>query len=314
MSEYLLRRFRSVSRPDSRGKTLIASRQIYILPTAQGYAFGLMLIAMLLGAINYASNLGFLLTFLLAGLGLVSMVHTWRNLLGLELSPAPIEPVFAGQRARYRINLQNHRLGPRPGLCVERRDSDPDLTDLEGVSRGTVSLAFRTGKRGEYPLPSFVLSTRYPLGLLRAWTHVRLEGNYLVYPAPGPSIPLTDSMDYTPSAKGDKGVGADDFIGLRQYRPGDSPRHLSWKALAREQDLQTKMFGGDRVERCWLDLDSLPGQLENRLSRLCRGVLDACDQQLEFGLKLPGNPIAPARGQKQRRRCLEALARFGETP
>ena len=74
------------------------TRQLYILPTRYGALYACMLLAMLAGAINYTLSLGFALTFLLAGLGLVAMLHAWRNLAGITLEIAKAEPVFAGHR------------------------------------------------------------------------------------------------------------------------------------------------------------------------------------------------------------------------
>lgn len=304
-------RFLRLARPDASGQAKIGGRRIYILPTAQGLGYGLLLLIMLTGSINYASNLGFLLTFMLAGLGLVAIIHTWRNLLAIELSAGRADPVFAGQHACFQLLLHNHRPAARPGVRIALRAGSSAVEDLPPAATSRVRLCLPTDRRGECLLPRLTLSTRYPLGLLRAWAYVELNGSCLVYPQPGPSMPVADAADYDHSRQGDKGVGADDFAGLRPYRPGDAPRHVNWKALAREQGLQTKLFGGDRSERRWLDWSALNGDTETRLSRLCRGVLDACDRQLEFGLRLPGLKIEPARGQNHRHLCLAALARFG---
>ena len=83
---------------------------------------------------------------------------------------------------------------------------------------------------------------------------------------------------------------------------------------AREQGLHTKLFGGDRAEQRWLDWQTLQGQSEQRLSQLTRGVLDAVEQQLEYGLRIPGTELQPARGQAHRHACLRQLALYGETP
>ena len=48
---------------------------------------------------------------------------------------------------------------------------------------------------------------------------------------------------------GDQGRGSDDFASLRPYHAGDSLRHVHWKALAREQGLVTKQFGGGVSEQ-----------------------------------------------------------------
>jgi uncharacterized protein (DUF58 family) len=113
--------------------------------------------------------------------------------------------------------------------------------------------------------------------------------------------------DQQPGAE--RGRGGEDFRGLRGYQPGDPLRHLSWRALARGQELQTKEFGGSGLSEVWLDWDDTCGlHVETRLSRLCRWVLDADAAGQVFGLRLPGMVIEPAAGASHRRRCLEALA------
>lgn len=310
-----LSRFLRQARLDPEGHAQVEARQIYILPTRYGFLFVLLLGMMLLGSINSANNLGFMLTFLLGGLGIVAILHTWHNLLGLRLLPGKAEPVFAGQQATFVVRLENPRNALRPGIQLEQGDLEFTSTDLSAAASDHLTLHLAAPKRGELPLGRFIVSTRFPIGLFRAWTFVDLNMRCLVYPQPGPRMRLPEAPDYTQSAVGDRGVGADDFVGLRQYRPSDSPRHIDWKAAARERGLLAKQFGGDRSERCWLDWYSLEGlDMEARLSRLCRGVLTACEQQLEYGLRLPDQEIAPARGEAHRQQCLAALALFGNQP
>jgi uncharacterized protein (DUF58 family) len=292
--------------------TTIGARKIYIFPTGPGLVYGLLILLLLAGSMNYANNLGFMLTFLLASLGLVAILHTWRNLLGLELIPGRSEPVFAGQDALFEIRLRNSSSHPRPGIRLEMPGVEASESDLEANSTTALHLSEPSASRGLLKLGRFSVSSRYPLGLLRAWCYVELDADCLIYPQPGPKMPAADAPDYSHSQQGDKGVGVDDFVGIRLYREGDSPKHINWKALAREQGLQTKQFGGDRSEKRWLDWDSLTGlNSEAKLSRLCRGVLDACDAQQEYGLRLPGIEITPGRGQQHRHQCLQALALYG---
>ncbi|HHH39542.1 MAG TPA: DUF58 domain-containing protein [Sedimenticola sp.] len=308
------RRFLRLARAGEDGWARIRPRHIYILPTRFGAGFALLLLLMLTGSINYASNLAFLLTFLLAGLGLITMIHTWANLVALELSAAAAQPVFSGQAARFPVRLRNRRRTPRPGILLQLGKQPPAAADIAAGETVTLTLSVSTSRRGERPLPRLTLSTRHPLGLFRAWVYVELRATCLVYPRPGKPGPRSGTPDYRQSPRGDRGSGADDFVGLRPYRPGDSPRHLDWRSLARGQVLQTKQFGGDRSEQLQLDWYSLQGGTEHRLSSLCRGVIDACEQQQEYGLRLPGKEIPAGRGQAHRHRCLAALARFTAQP
>ena len=66
--------------------TQLRASRVYILPTGVGLVFALMTFAMLLGSMNYNNNLSFVLTFILVGIGLVSMHQCQRNLVALELS------------------------------------------------------------------------------------------------------------------------------------------------------------------------------------------------------------------------------------
>lgn len=306
-------RFIRRCRSDGQGRATVGAQQIYIIPTRQGLGFALLLLLMWIGSINYANNLGLLLTFLLAGLGLVAMLHTWRNLLGLTLRRGRSEPVFKGQQARFEFQISNSRGDERPGIQLNFAAGEPVTGDLAAGSEQIFTLNARAARRGRFALPRCILSTRYPLGLLYAWSYLDLAGETLVYPAPGPRSPATSQPSYQPSPHGDKGVGSDDFIGLRSYRLGDSPRQIDWKAQAREQGLHTKQFGGDRADMRWIDWAHYPGlETEARLSALCRAVLEAAEQQQAFGLRLPDLELKPARGDAQRRAALTALALFGE--
>jgi uncharacterized protein (DUF58 family) len=297
------------------GWARIQRGQIYILPTAYGVLFGVLLLVMLVGSVNYASNLGFLVTFLLTGLGLVAMLHTWRNLLGLRVGTGRAPAVFAGQSACYEVLLDNPDARERPAIVVQVDHEKPAAKDLDRLQRASVEVCRPAERRGQLPLGRLRIETRFPLGLLRAWSYVDLDLLCLVYPRPAPRGEPPQAPDYSHNQEGDRGVGADDFVALRPYRSGDSLRRIDWKALARERGLLSKQFGGDRAQKIWLDWESLPDiDTESRLSLLCRFVLLASEQGHAYGLRLPALRIPPGRDGAHRHRCLAALACYPSSP
>jgi len=92
--------------PES-GLIALTQQRIFILPTRYGVGFVLVLVIMLTGSVNYSLSLGFILTFLLGSMGIVSIVHAYRNLADLRVSIARAEPVFAGETAHFPVHLQN---------------------------------------------------------------------------------------------------------------------------------------------------------------------------------------------------------------
>ena len=95
--------------------------------------------------------------------------------------------------------------------------------------------------------------------------------------------------------------------GRRIFQPGDAMRHLAWRQIARVDaqfggQLATKHFEGGALAELCLDLHALPPQLdlEARLSRLTRWVLEAEQRQLPYALQLGGLRFAPALGDLSR--------------
>lgn len=295
--------------PDATPVTL-TQRRIYVLPTRPGLIFALMLWVMLLGAINYANSMGFVLTFLLGSLAVVSILHAWRNLARLTVSVGKREPVFVGQEARFEVCLSN--AGNIPRYAISLSAGTGDCTDVPPRQVACLAFTLPAQQRGWLQAPSFKLVSTFPLGLFRAWAHLDLDMRCLVYPRPAPeTLPL-------PVARAEAGHGCshgeghEDFSGLRTYRIGDSLRHVAWKAVAREQGMLAKQFSGESQQDVWLDWDALAGlDTETRLSRLTRWVLDADAAGLRYGLRLPDRTLAPALGEEHRRQCLEALALSG---
>lgn len=307
---FKLERFTRGLGPET-GPVQLDRSRIFILPTATGLLFAGVLLVMLFGAITYNNSMGHLFTFLTGSMALVSILHTYRNLVQLRFAGGKAPPVFAGDRAGFEILVTNPVPLPRFGIQLQPRGEQPVSTDLTAQQTARVIVHRSATRRGVLPLGHCTVSTRYPLGLFRAWAHLELQAECLVYPRPGPERPLPQSLAYKPHESGDKGRGVADFVGFRDYRPGDSPRHVFWKAAAREQALLVKQFGGDRADEVWLDWQALPSMdTEQRLSQLCRWVLEADRSQQSYGLRLPGTEIAIASGISHKHRCLEALARF----
>src|SRR5512139_3164405 len=89
------------------GDVLLDRRRVYILPTVPGLAFGAIVLVLLIGSINYALQLGYLLTFLVASMAVVGMHSTHSNLAQIVLRAVRVEPVFAGDVAAFEISISN---------------------------------------------------------------------------------------------------------------------------------------------------------------------------------------------------------------
>lgn len=294
------------------GSIVLVQRRIFILPSRHGLVYICALALMLTGSVNYNLSLGFVLTFLLAALGINSILHTYRNLAKLEISPGRAHPVFAGDHARFTLVLNNPGAYDRFAIGITRDRKDAVYVDVPARQSVTAVIGVPAPRRGLLMPGRLTLFTHYPLGLCYAWAYVEPDVSCIVYPRPeAASAPLPLPATHTGTGL-ERGTGQEDFAGLRSYHPGDSPQHIAWKAAARGRGLLTKQFSGRADAQLWLDWQMLPPMLgvEARLSRLARWVIDANAAGLSCGLRLPALTLAPAPGDVQRERCLEALALF----
>lgn len=311
------------------GEVLLTQRRVFIVPSRPGLAFALMLVLLFLCSINYNLSLGFGLTFLLAACAVIDMHLTFRNLAYLHLTAGRATAVFAGEDALFELHLINRRKHARYavwlGFIGRGLPAIERAMDVPAHGASHLTLALTTTHRGWQAAPRIRLQTRFPLGLLRAWSYWQPDSKALVYPQPEASS-STPPLPLAPIEKSDgNGVaGHQDFAGIRSYQTGDSLKHLAWRQIARlntQMDTQmdakliTKLFEGGAVSDLAIDYASLPYGMavETKLSRMTRWILEAEARQLPYAFRLGDIFYAAALGPAHQRTCLRALALYEGT-
>jgi uncharacterized protein (DUF58 family) len=292
----------------------LTQRNVYILPSSAGLMLALTLVVLLVGSINYQLNLGYLLTFLLAGSALVGMYVCHGTLRGLTMNLVAPTPQFVGTSATLSIVLTNERASVRYGIGMAVLDSTHEdrwvWTDVPALGQSTVQVAFKPERRGRHPVPPLTAETRFPLGTFRVWTVWRPAAQVLVYPAPEAfPPPLPAGQPRAGGAATTRLQSTGEFDGVRAYRRGDPLKLVVWKKAAKADELVSR--DTQQAQRYELSLDFAQSghvSTEHRLSRLTAWVLQADRLGLDYGLRLPGREIHPSSGEAHKRDCLEALA------
>jgi uncharacterized protein (DUF58 family) len=290
----------------------VGKGRIRISPTAPGYLFLAVVAAIWVGSLNYNSNPGFLLTFLLIGMTAVSAVHTYLNLRGICVLSVSAKPVFAGETARFQIRVESGALFRRR-IEFRLQDQEKTITDFEGETAKEICIPATASRRGIFRCEPLRVSTQFPLGLFRCTADLPMDIHCLVFPKPiSGRMQSGAAAPDSGGSRSSNSPGIDDFHELRPYRPGDALQHIYWKAYSGNRGLHVKSFSRAADEAILLDFNEIRGtDDEFRLSRLCDMVLETDRRSVSYGLRLPGGVIAPARGDSHRHACLKALALYG---
>ncbi len=284
---------------------------------------------------NREVNLLYGVFALVSSVVIVAVVLPRFALRGVEASRLLPAAAFEGEEIEIRVTLENRRRSTR--FMVEAMDTMPAAAPhereplvfaarLPGRARRDFAYRLACYKRGYYTVGPLRLRSGYPLGI--AWSERdgdQTLPSLLVYPSmfEVSSFPLlaAGTMVSSGMESMDRAGGSDDFFGTREYRQGDSLRHIHWPSTARHDRLIVKEFEvrASTEMTLILDLHRESSAGEERESTLEYGVRVAASlarYALERGhtVQLTGygresSIVPPGRGMHHLPLVLEALAR-----
>ncbi len=276
-------------------------------------------LAAIVGGMWYAaeaqSNGAAHLIALLAGaMGTLSWLHARANMRGLSVRLAGGRPAAQNESRRIAVELRAAGSVVPCGLEVRAAGAEKSVfveqVPAHGVTR--VELPPPKGLSGE--ALRIVVRSVYPLGLFTAEAELRTSWIRRVHPKPAGDLP-PPAPDF--NLQGDAAVvamttartsGGDDFAGLREWRAGDSPRHIDWRAAARGGPLMAKTWSSSLKGVVALDWNTLALAPAVRASQFARWMEQCENEGHPYELRLPQATIRAGLGPAHMRRCLDALA------
>ncbi|MEH6456077.1 MAG: DUF58 domain-containing protein [Cocleimonas sp.] len=301
--------------PESRQVTLNLKR-IFVFPTASSLALLIAIILLFVMGVNFQNSLAYGLCFWLLALIVIAIYFTYGNLSGVTIKAIKSQNCFAGEKAVFEVNLSCPTEQKKSAIHIGWKDQDLALVDLNDSHSATIKLSHNTTKRGRFKPERLNIFTRYPVGLVIAWSYAQLDMQSIVYPAPILQNDLNNSQTMDDEAEQGLEIarGTTDFSGVQKYQAGDSPKHIHWGAYAKTGKVFSKTFVDYASHDLWLEFDALLAiqGTETKLSHLCALVLQYNQEQQTYGLKLPDRTIQPASGDAHKNTCLIALALFGD--
>ena len=285
---------------------LLNQKKLYVLPTGFGFFTAVILFICVLGGLNYNNNLALGFAFLFCALAFLSVHVAHRNVLRLEFTHVQAQPAFAGGELSVAVTIKPS--DARARTCLHGEFELGTVVEFELPAASAVQFALPAARRGWQALPPLTVSTQWPFGLFVVWAHVWPEAQALIYPMlemNPPNFPIAASQTLGKSAQ----AGDEDLRNIRDYRPGDAPRQIAWRASARSDALRTRELEAPASADIVLDYQDIVGLAhEARLSRLAAWCVRAAQEKANFELRLPNTKISQGQGPAHLLTCLKQLA------
>lgn len=264
------------------------------------------------------------LLVVLAGMMIAPLLLNWRmvmaSLRGLEVRRRAPSRISAGAPFSIDLEVANHRRyltsrlvvfedritahQPMPGEASTKTEAVlPEIPPLQ-ISTGSYRVVIP--RRGHYTLGPLRVSTRFPLGLVKANVEIDSKQELLVTPFLGRLLPNWQQILFAPT-HGDQerhpqqGTSEGDYFGLRPWQMGDSRRWIHWRTTAKIGVLTVRQFERRRSQDLAIVLD--PYLPEN--------ATDTDRANLELAISLTATIVADL-SMRGHARLLLAIA--SETP
>jgi len=256
-----------------------------------------------------------MMLFILVALGMVAMIYTHNNVIGLKLKSHPTKAVFLGSQAEFPITLSNESSKLRQAVWLICGGFHR-LVNLPGGEQQTIEIKLPTVQRGYCVCDPINLSSQFPIGVFFCWTkRFNSSERCLVYPQPLNLIPFPEdgSQEGKNQASAHVRIGAEDYAGMKNYQAGDRLRDIHWPSLAKTNRLISIQYENQSNSSVNLSWFALPANMniEDRLSQLCFWLIDAEQNGLRYQLEMPNHTIEFSKGSSHYHKCLQVLALWG---
>ena len=243
---------------------------------------------------------------LILGTVVAGAVLPGRMLRGIEVVRHAPEEVVQGDDVSVELIVSSRARGVRLGLRIDDAHVAPTSVYVTSVLPGervelvTTRLA---AKRGVHQGSPVVLRSTAPFGVAERRRRLTVAGSTTVLPA---VIALSALPFVSPasdvaraSRQTSRRGGGPEYLGVREYRPGDSPRHVHWPSTARTGTIMVRELEEERSRRVAVLVDSLTdvGDVATPLDACCTAAASIARRVLDDGHAIRSLSSVAPRGE-----------------
>lgn len=275
--------------------------------------FGAIVLFLLGTNVQAAYLLG--LAALLLGAAIAGVLMPLAGLRGLRAELVAPSETHQGAEAAVELRVTNSRRGVRWSLVAADDHFSPTQVLVPSVGpgeRAEVWTARAPRRRGPVRTSWVEVRSAAPFGVAERRRRLPVTAETLVLPAvfalgPLSFVARTTTVEHAIHASPRRGTGPD-YLGIREYRPGDSMRHVHWPSTARHGSVMVREFEEETTRRLAIVVDTERdrGDVWTPLDRACSAAASIATSALARG---QGTRLAAAMPGGE----LEVLARADET-
>ncbi len=251
----------------------------------------------------YGNNLVYIVCFYITVMGMGLAKWANENVSAIRIESCNANDSFAKLSGKIDVQVRNNNPNKRYNLFLTTDKKAPGtMFHLNAEEIKSIEVPWTPTRRGRVPTPHIQLSSQYPSNLFEAWKVRKSADFIIVYPEPKGQLHFPEAVY---ANKDSLGVLKE----IRDYKPGDSPKRIHWRSLAKNKQLRTLVHESNEGRAChfeWSQVSHL--NFEESLSQLTLWLKTAQAKGHPWTLQLPQSRFSSSDGHESYSKALEYLA------
>ncbi len=239
-----------------------------------------------------------------------------KNITSIDIELKIPQEIYANNEAIFQVVIKNKkRFIPSYILNIKILDKDIFIPYVENNTEYRTFINKIFSERGVYRVEKIYICSVFPFNFFRRCIDLNLNYEFFVFPKPEKSVAFSDKRkdsrkkeEISTYKKGYEG----DLISIREYKTGDPLKYIHWKASAKTGKLKTKEFSNSFNKPVVIDIDSIEGNIEKKVSCAVYLILDLYRRSVPFGLKTGEKFFKPEYSYRHKLNLLKELAVYGK--
>jgi uncharacterized protein (DUF58 family) len=234
---------------------------VRLRPRAAGLIVGA-LILFLVGT-NVQAGWLFVIAALMLGAAVAGIALPARMVRGVEVTRRAAERAFQGDALRVELTITNRSRGMRASLLVRDpfvADAEVFVSHLAPGERAELVTERVASRRGPQGADAVELRSDAPFAVAERRRRIEAAGAATILPRVEPLGDLA-FIDLAPTAERamhpwPRRGGGPEYLGIREYRAGDSMRHVHWPSTARHGTVMVRELEAESTRRLAIVVDA----------------------------------------------------------
>ena len=284
--------------------TVLNKKNIFVFPNFRGFQIGFLVFFCFTVSIFYQINFSLLLSIIIFILFFLSIIISFQNLNNLSIySYNQFMP--ANKESKIYLNIKNYSDNVK--LNINLKIDDLNITTLKSIKTNLrSSINYIYPKRGTYNLPVINIFSKFPFGIIKSSSYLRLNNKAIVYP--NPEVPPKKILDlYNLDNLNNSNY---EFDNIAEYNDGESQSRIAWKqSISKDKLLSKKFINEAKISIILIDIDNIEASsFEKKLSYATYLVLKSYKKKVNFSLKHKNFKLPFSSSEENKNEALTYLA------